>query len=176
MPLVAAFTATQDAGSPEEITFTDTSSGTDVAVTSRAIFLTKADGTRLVPSGVATDYTPWPLADTSITLDLLTKDLALIVTILWLDTDGDTLYTATTLSGFTLYNETADYGYTQMLSANQILINDNNFWPNKSKLRCLIDSGNQAVSLASDIAGAQVCYDLATAIRLSSQYLFNTNS
>ena len=176
MPLVAAFTATQDAGELSDIILTDTSTGSDVAITGRAVFLIKADGTYLVPAGTSTQYILWPLADTSITLDVLTKDLALTAVVQWLDVSSNVLYDVTALYGFTLYNETADYQFTQELSGNPILISDNNFWPNKSKFRCLIDSGNQAVSLASDIFGAQVCYDLATAIRLNSQYLFNTNS
>ena len=176
LPLVESFTATQDAGEPSSIVLTDTSSGADAAITGRAVFLIKADGTYVVPTGTTTQYILWPIADTTLTLDVLTKDTALSIVVQWLDVSSNVLYDVTALYGFTLYGEIFDYGLTQMLSANQILINDNNFWPQKSKLRTLIDSGNQAVSLATDIAGAQVCYDLATAIRLSSQYYFNTNS
>jgi len=62
------------------------------------------------------------------------------------------------------------------MSANPMLINDNDFWYNKSKLRVLIDSGNQAILNAEDLSNAQLCYDEATKVRLKAQYLFNGNS
>ena len=78
--------------------------------------------------------------------------------------------------GFTEYNEMFDYGLTQMLTANPLLINDNDYFPHKSDLRTSIDSGNQAIIYAQDLFAAQQCYDRATNLRLSSQYYFNINS
>jgi hypothetical protein len=75
-----------------------------------------------------------------------------------------------------LYNETFDYQLTQVLTGNPLVINDNNFFPNKSDLRVNIDGGNQAIFFATDLFSAQQCYDRATNLRLGSQYYFNANS
>jgi hypothetical protein len=83
----------------------------------------------------------------------------------WIDAGGVTLYTKTSLAGFTLFNESFYYSLTQGQAAvgnPSYILQDNNYFQNKSKLRCLIDSGNQAVTLGYDITSAQECYDLAT--------------
>jgi len=170
-----AFTAAQAVGFPSQIVFTDTSTGTDGTIVSRRIYLKKADGTFLVPTGTSTEYIAWALADTSTTVDALDKDYSLLVTVQWLDAGGAILYDKVVLYGFTLYNETFDYSTTQMLTGNAALFNDNNFWQNKSDLRTYIDGGNNAISLATDQYGAQQCYDAATALRVGSQYYFNEN-
>jgi len=176
MSLTANFSTSQTLGLPREINFTDTSTGSDVNVISRRIYLQAYDGTFLVESGTTTDYEAWAIADTTITLDVLSKDYALTVTVEWMGVSGQVLYSKQYVLGFTLYNETFDYQLTQALAGNPLLINDNNFFQNKSALRTDIDSGNQAVEFASDTYNAQLAYDAATALRLKSQYFFNINS
>ena len=80
------------------------------------------------------------------------------------------------LKNFFNFNEKFDYGLTQMLTANPMLINDNDFFPHKEELRISIDSGNQAFTLVGDIFAAQQCYDRATELRVNSQYYFNINA
>jgi len=174
--LVPNFTAVQTAGLPSKILFTDTSTGSDGAIVSRRIYIAKDDGTFLVPSGTSTSYIVWPYANSSITVDCLDKDYALLLTGEWLDVNNAVLYSKVILQGVTLYNETFDYSLTQMMAANPLLINDNDFWENKSTLRTYIDAGNQAITVASDQTNAQICYDEATDLRLSSQYYFNANA
>jgi hypothetical protein len=176
MPLTPNFTAVQLFGSPNNIILTDTSTGTDVAVTSRRVYIQMANGTYLVEEGTTTDYEVWDYSEDSITLDVLTRDVAVTITVQWLDSTGTDLYTKLYEFGFTQYNESFDYGLTQMLTASPLFINDNNFFQNKSELRVCIDSGNQALSLAGDLFAAQQCYDRATRFRLESKYLFNINS
>ena len=79
MPLTPNFGASQNSGTPSTISFTDTSTGSDVAITKRRIYLLQANGTYLVPSGVTTNYVDWALANSSISLDVLSKDSALTV-------------------------------------------------------------------------------------------------
>lgn len=178
MALTVSFTAESVSGSPSDILFTDTSTGTDVAVTSRRIYVSDKDGDFLVEDGTSTEYEVWaiPLA-TDITLDLLASDMAVRITVQWLDVSNVVLYDYTIDAiGFTEYNEDFDYELTQRMSANPLLINDNNFWGNKSKLRSLIDAGNNAITNASDISNAQLCYDVATGMQDNAQYLFNSNA
>lgn len=178
MPLTPNFTAAQVLGEESEILFTDTSTGSDVDVVTRRIYLATSLNTFLVESGTATDYEVWSgfPGTTTITIDVLEEDAALTVTVEWLNVGGDVLYSKSVLYGFTGYNEEFDYQLTQMMTANPMLINDNNFYENKSRLRTEIDSGNQAIELAEDIFAAQSCYDRATALRTSSQYYYNANS
>jgi len=176
LAIVANFTATQNSGEPSQIVLTDTSTGSDVSITQRRVYLAKSDGTFLVPTGTTTEYIAWSYSDTTITIDALDKDYALEVTVEWLNVTNTVLYVKVSLYGFTLYNETFDYQCSQMLSANQRLANDNNFSQNRTKLRTELDSGNQALTFASDISASQLCYNRATDLRTNSQYFYNTNS
>jgi len=178
MALLPNFSATQTKGAPSEINFEDTSTGSDVAVTQRRIYMQTPDGEFLVEDGNSNEYEAWPdfPGTTEITKDVLEKDFALTITVQWLNVANGVLYDKTLRYGFTLYNESFDYTLTQRLSGNPLLINDNNFFNNKSDLRTEIDSGNQAISLAGDMFGAQQCYNRATELRLTSQYSFNANS
>ena len=177
--IVANFSASQTPGVPGTILLTDTSTGTDVAVTQRRVYIQTAAGDYLVEEGVTTEYSPWldfP-STTGLTLtDILDKDYGVRIVCQWLDVSNTVLYDKTLYYGFTCYNEDFDYQLTQTVAGNPLLISDNNFWGNKSLLRGYIDSGNNAVTRNSDIAAAQQCYDMATALRINSQYFFNINS
>lgn len=165
MPLTPNFTTSQQAGLPSNVIVTDTSTGSDVDIVARRVYLTNYAGEYVVADGTTTDYTPWPLAQTSISIDCLTQDSALSVVVEWVDAGGVALYTKTILAGFTLYNETYYYSLTQgqaAVSNPSYILQDNGYFQNKSKLRVLIDSGNQAVTLGYDITSAQECYDLAS--------------
>lgn len=176
MAFTPLFSVSQTVGSPSIVTITDDSTGSDGAITQRRVYLQDAQGNYIVPQGTTTDYIAWALADTSINIDALSKDYALLITVQWLNVSNTVLYTKEGKNGLTLYNETFDYQVTQSLSGNPVLINDNNIFPNKEDLRESIDSGNQAISFGGDLYGAQQCYDRATGLRLSAQYLFNINS
>lgn len=175
MPLVPLFTVTQPLGSPSEITLTDSSTGSNVAITQRRVYFQKWDGSFLVEDGTTTDYEAWALADTSATFDVLPASEALKVTVQWLDVSNAVLYDKIGYYGLTEDAEEFDYGLTQNVASNNQLINDNNFWRNKLKLRILIVSGNNAITNVSDIYSAQQCYDMATALQTDSEYTFNIN-
>ena len=179
MPLVASFSAAQTPGVPGTILLTDTSTGTDVAVTQRRVYIQTAAGDYLVEEGTTTEYEAWVdfPSTTELTLtDILDKDYGVRIVCQWLDVSDTVLYDKTLYYGFTCYNEDFDYQLTQTVAGNPLLISDNNFWGNKSTLRGYIDSGNNAITRNSDTAAAQQCYDLATNMRINSQYFFNINS
>lgn len=163
MPLTVNFSSSQDAGNITVATFTDTSTGTDLTITGRLIYLRKYDGTYLVPQGTTTDYVVWPYvsgAGDTIDIDCLDKDYCLDVTVVWVS--GSTLtYTKTILTLFTAYSELFLRQLTQALAANRTLITNKNYWQNKIKLRTLIDDASQAVSLINDQTIATFCLDEA---------------
>jgi hypothetical protein len=172
MPFTPSFSAAQTYGLPSVIKLTDTSTGTDVAVTSRRVYLQQYNGSYLVPIGTTTDYIVWSLASSTISIDVLTKDTALQVLVQWLDIGGNVLYTSTGLYGFTLYNEQFLYDLTQDQTGKPGIIQDQVYYDNKMKLRVEIDSGDQALSLANDITGAQYAYDRATELRVNQNNYF----
>ena len=55
MALVPNFTITQSVGSPNNLVFTDSSTGSDGTITKRRIYIKKSDGTFLVLTGTTTD-------------------------------------------------------------------------------------------------------------------------
>jgi len=176
MALTVSFSVSQTSGESSIVTIADTSTGSDVAVTQRRVYLRKSDGTFLVPDGTTTDYVQWAYADSSIDIDCLDKDYALEITVEWLDVTDVVLYDLTDVYGLTQYNEEFDYGLSTVLASNPLLVNDNSFKQNKSDLRMYIDSGDKAVARSSDITSAQLCYDQATWLRLNSIYYFNESS
>jgi hypothetical protein len=173
MPLTTSFSVSQPAGDASVVILEDTSTGTDGTVTARRVYLQKWDGTYLTPTGNDEDYVEWEIGEETIEIDALDKDYALNIIILWVDTNGSALYTDSEKIGCTQFNENFDYQLTQLMSGNPLLVNDGRFFHNKSELRTLIDSGNKAVELVSDISGAQQCYDRATAMRLNASALFS---
>jgi len=175
MPLTPSFSVSQTVGNPSVIVVTDTSTGSDGAVTSRRVYLEDYEGNYVVPSGVTTNYIPWPLSSPTISIDCLTEDAALQVTVQWLNVSNTVLYSSSSLEGFTLYNETFYYSLTQaqaMVSNPSYIAQDTNYYNNKMKLRLFIDSGNQAISIGNDITSAQICYDSATFIVNNQQNFF----
>src|SRR6478752_1919626 len=111
MPLTTPnFSATQAAGTPESISVTDTSVGSDVGLTSRRVYLEQSDGTYLVPSGTTTDYVLWDISDASIDIDdILTQDTALSIRVDWM-TGSVVTYTKTIAYGFQAFGENFYYG------------------------------------------------------------------
>lgn len=175
MPFVPNFTTSQQAGLPSNVIITDASTGSDAAIVSRRVFLVNYAGEYLVADGTTTNYTVWPIAQSSISIDCLDQDTAVQITVNYVDAGGVTLYTKTSLAGFTLYNETFYYSLTQgqaAISQPSYILQDTTYFSNKSKLRVLIDSGNQAVTLGYDITTAQICYDLATNMVTNQNFLF----
>lgn len=91
MPLVPNFTGTQQIGLPSCVYLTDTSTGSDVAITQRRAYIQDVQGNYLVPSGTTTDYVVWSILDTSISIDCLTQDTAPYVLVQWLNVSGTVL-------------------------------------------------------------------------------------
>jgi hypothetical protein len=172
MPLVPNFTASQYSGTPSVITLTDTSTGSDVTIASRRVYLLQSNGTFLVPAGVTTDYIEWDLVDTSISINVLSEDSALSITVQWMS-GLDTIVTSKTTSfAFTAYNETFYYGLTESQVANSNLTASTNWYQTKLVLRVEIDSANQAITFASDIYSAQAALNRATYISTNQSFFF----
>lgn len=181
MATVPNFTASQSSGTPSIITLNDTSTGTNTtSIAKRRVYLLQANGTFLVPAGTTNDYSDWAITNTaivpfppiSLSLNVLSQDSALSVTVQWL-TSANAVVTSKTISfAFTAYNETFYYGLTESQVANSNLTASTNWYQNKLILRVELDSALQAVTFASDIFSAQAALNRATFISTNSSYFF----
>ena len=177
MAITVVFTTSQVVGEPSEIVLVDASTGSDASATQRRIYLQTATGDYLVPTGTSTDYINWPIADGNTkTLDVLTKDYALNITVMYLNVSNVSVAETTDLAGFTLYSETFYYSLTQAQASQSqpppMIIQDSNYYMNKLALRTSIDSGNNAITYGDDITTAQNMYDLATYMVLNEADYF----
>jgi len=170
VPLTPLFTVSQP--NATTIRLTDTSTGADAAITQRRVYLQQADGSYLVPTGTTTDYIYWNYLDASIDIDVLNTDYALLILVQWLNVGNTVLYSKNGLYGFTWYNENFLYTLTQFQQNNPTVLQDTNYFNNKSKVRVLIDSGDQAIVWGNDITNAQENYDAASYFRLNENLFF----
>ncbi len=176
MALTPNFTCTQLIGLPANILLADTSTGSDVTITSRRIYFQQANAEYLVPEGTTTDYVVWTWPTATITVDLMDKDYSLSIKVDWLNVSNAIVETKTILFVFTSYGEEFLYRLTQAQAGNPTLINDGHWFENKSLIRTDLDSAVQAVALASDQAAAQDCLDRTTEMIENAQYLFLANA
>jgi hypothetical protein len=165
MPLVPSFTVAPTSN-PAALLLTDTSTGSDVAITDRQIQIFNAAGVQIVGSPF-----DWPIAQASITLTPLAADAALNIQVNWNNSSGAPLYTKSQLFAAVQYAEQFFYSLTQQQAAttNLNILNDFPYFENKSKLRTLIDSAVQAIAVGLDIFSAQFC------ISIYQQMLNNPN-
>jgi hypothetical protein len=170
MPLTPLFTVSQP--NATTIRLTDTSTGADAAITQRRVYLQQADGSYLVPTGTTTDYIQWSYGDATIDIDVLTTDYALQILVQWLNVGNTVLYDKTGLYGFTFYNENFLYSLTQYQQNNPTILQDTTYFNNKSKMRVLVDSGDQAIVWGNDITNAQENYEAASYFRLNENLFF----
>lgn len=165
MPLTPSFTI-QSTSNQAALLLTDTSTGSDGAITDRKILLYNSAGNQIPGSPF-----DWPIANPSITITPLTADIALNAQVNWNNSGGTPLYTKSQLFTATQYAEQFYYSLTQQQAAttNLNILTDFPYFTNKSMLRTLIDSAVQAISVGADIFSAQFC------ISLYQQLLNNPN-
>src|ERR1700744_2158112 len=137
MPLVPSFTLapTSNLG---QILVTDTSTGSDGAITDRIITIRNA-------ANAIIGTFDFPLsAGSSILISAFTADTAANWTINWNNNAGASLYNYSVLNAYTQYGQNYVYVLTQQQQANPAFLNDQQYFQNKSKLITLIDSAINA--------------------------------
>jgi len=173
MAFNASYTAVQNSDLTS-VTFTDTSTGSDAGLTERRIYPYKSDGTLLLPSGNTLGYILWPIANSTLTVNLLPKDYALNINIVWISSSPlppPSVYTVTTLYGFTGYTNEFIYNRVQDIAANNAILNDSGYYDNLSKLETEVANCELSVQYGS-IFNAQAALDRAQYIIVNQNKFF----
>jgi hypothetical protein len=172
LPLTTSFSVSQPAATPNIIVVTDTSTGVDVAVTQRRVYVQDATGNYLVPSGTTTDYIQWSYSDVAINLDVLTTDSAVNVRVDWLNVSNVVLYTENNNYAFTQYNRQFFVYLVQLQGLTPGVVQDANYFSNSAILWTMIQAAINAVEYGNNIAAAQNCLSIANQLRLNQAYSF----
>lgn len=172
MPIVPAFTISQSALSPSNVTATDTSTGSDVAITQRRIFFQTATGSYLVTTGTTTDYNLWPYSDVSETFDVLPQDYATAITVQWLDVSNNVLYTLTQEYCLAENNKQFFYYLTQQQALTPSVLQDSTYFLNLATYWALIIGAINAAEIGADISNSQNCLNQATNMMNNQQLYF----
>lgn len=170
--LVESFTAGQNPLSPNIITLTDTSTGSDSDVTVRRVYFINAAGEYVVESGTTTDYEVWPYADASISLDLLTEATALSIRVDWLDISGTVLYTVSETYCFAEYLKQFAYYLAQLIAMTPPIVGATNYETNLGKLWTSIWGAINAIEVQNDIACSQNNLDRGTYLKLHQNLFY----
>lgn len=168
MPLAPNFTTSNGFQTPSVITLTDTSTGSDVAIFSRRVTISKPFGGYLVPSGVLTNYIVWAYANTSININAIVRDFSINVLVEWLDVDNNVLYSKNYNYNIIPLGELFNYKLIQSQVGQPNIISNITFYKNKSLLELELDSSQQSVLLGGDIIAGQQCIERA--LYLKSNY------
>lgn len=156
MPLTVSFTTSQILGNPSVIIFTDTSTGTDVSVVSRRIYLQQYNAQYLALPGTTTSYIAWPLSiSASISIDILQVDMAFNILVQWLDVSGNVLYAKTGLDVFNMYSKTYNDTLVTAQQADPAIVKNTNYWMNRMQLTLAISDAVISISEMSDVTNSQ---------------------
>lgn len=173
MALSPAFTVAQNPLTPANVLITDTSTGSDGAITQRRVYVTDYDGTYYVPPSTTTNYTQWDYADASINLvQLLTKDTAASIQVDWLDVSDTVLYTLTQQYPLAKFEKQFLYYLVQLQGLTPSVPIDTNYNANVAILWTCVLGGINAVENFDDIAAGQNCFDRGTYMILNQDKFF----
>lgn len=161
MPLVPNFSTSESLSSNNLVTFTDTSTGSDGTITTRRIYVRLANGNWLTTGGVQSTtsaYMTWDYADSSTTIDLLTKSTTSNVTVEWYA--GAVLtYTKTILIEWDLYDYVFLFGLLSTQTSYPARTDSIDYWPNSWYMCTNLFQSEQAVELMDDIYSSQAALD-----------------
>lgn len=174
MALSENFSTGQTLGLSNKITLTDLSTGSDVLVVARRVYLTDNKGNTYVETEVTTEYNVWANfpSTTTITLDVLTQDRCLWVRVDWVDVSGNVRYTKTVLTLFYLYARTYRIFLVKCMSSRPKLPDLANFYYNFMRLNSSIKEAITSVEDITDISSAQAALNRAYQLINNKSYFF----
>lgn len=173
MALTPNFTAVESLSTPENVLFTDTSAGSDGGLTSRRIYCRLANGNWLTTAGESTTeaYETWPIADSAITLSLLTKSTTSSVTVKWMTATVAT-YTKIILTEWDLFDYLFAFELIQSQTATPSIVNDTNYYSNFFTFITNLWNSETAVTIGDDLYSSQSALDKNQYMIDNSNYYF----
>lgn len=158
------FSVAQTPSNPKYLIITDTSVDLENVV-SRRIYIQDCFGNYIVPTGNPTQYIVWALENNPISLDTLTKDVAVNIKVQWMDGEdgeGTVLYELDNNYCLTEFNKQFLYYLIQLQSNSYNIIQDTRYWDNVSIFWTNINAAINAVQIGNDIFASQECLNRAT--------------
>lgn len=151
-----SFTASQSIGILSQVTFTDTSTGLPGGLTSRRISIQLANGNWLDTNGESSTivYITWPIADSTLTVSLLSENTACDITVDWM-TGSTVTGTATNPTAFVEYDYVFAYDLIGNQTASPGIVQDANYYSNFSQFIVNLFNEENAVRTGSDIYSSQ---------------------
>lgn len=162
MPITTPnFSTSESLSSNNLVTFSDTSTGDDILLTSRRISILLANGKWLDTGGVESTtivYHTWAIGDASIEINLLTKSTVGNVTVDWL-TGSTATYTKTILCEWDLYDYVFLFGLLSTQTSYPARTDNTGYWQNSFKMITNLFQSEQAVELMDDLYSSQASLD-----------------
>lgn len=151
-----SFTASQSIGTLSDVTFLDTSTNPAVGLTVRRISIRLANGNWLDTNGESTTivYITWPIANSTLTVSLLTQNTACDITTQWM-TNSTITGEITNPTAFVEYDYVFAYDLIGDQTADPSTIQDTNYYSNFSQFIVNLFCSEQAVAAGSDIYSSQ---------------------
>lgn len=170
MPLTANFSTSESLSVLSQVTFLDTSTGSDGGLTSRRIYIQLANGNWLTTAGESTTiaYEIWNIANASIVLDILSQSTSATVRIDWL-TGSTVTYTKTLSQEWNLYDYMFAFGLIQSQTATPNIISDANYYSNFFAFITNIWNSESAIIYGDDIYSSQ------SALNVNQNMINNAN-
>lgn len=175
MPLTTPqVSVSQSALTPANITIVDDSVGSDVNIVSRRVSFQTAEGTYITTTGASSSiaYEAWAYADVNKTWTLLTEDMALLITVQWLDISGNVLYTYSNFYPLTKFNKNFAVYLGQLQALSPGILQDNNYVMNMATFWAYITYSIVMIEEAADISSSQNLMNKATLMRLNESKYF----
>jgi hypothetical protein len=128
------FTATESLGVPENVTLVDISTSPTPGLTSRRVYFRLANGNYLTTAGESASpaYETWPIADSSITLSILSRSITTDIRVDWMTNDTIS-ETKTVTTCFPLYDYLFAYNLIGSQTSRPGVVQDSNYYSNFSQ-------------------------------------------
>jgi hypothetical protein len=167
----ASISVSQSGSTPQAVTITDTSTGLSGTITKRVIYVSQADGTFLTGNGTV-DFTEWPLADSFITLSILTESIGALILVKWLNVSNVVVTEYENTYPLSEFDKQFFYYLLQLQGLTPGIYQSSNYSGNLALYWSNIIGGDNAVVIGNDISAAQSCYNRATEMRTQEAKYF----
>jgi hypothetical protein len=156
------FSVAQTPSNPKYLIISDTSEGLS-GVAYRRIYIQDCFGNYIVPVGNDNpQYIYWALENDPISLDILTKDVAVNIKVQWMNALDSIICELDNNYCLTEFNKQFLYYLIQLQSNNYNIIQDTRYWDNVSIFWTNIIAAINAVQIGNDIFASQQCLDRST--------------